>query len=407
MSSFLGLAFFHLLGTFVRAALGGLNWRQTIRSPASAWFGLTVLYGASLGLVGIGLMLGLGLWVWFSRKPIEQKTPPFLWPAIAVLAVVILARPWVPTMWDEFVWLSKSRLEALGFATGTHAALDLTQHLVPQGYPPLWATIVGWLSLGIDSLESDVTGGSIIVLLSAATAMEAWWERLRSTPRWLLAGLLATPMLWVHARSTYVDLPIGLLGLALLGHLIAGEFAVATVLAVMLSGLKDEGLAHVMAVSIGVFWVSSPRQLKLLAVPIAGVLTAGLWRVLTHLHGVVNEDHALTAPLWRWLPELGRLTMLHASDLATWGVFWSVALTSLLIAPGIESIRALRWALVLNFIFTSVALLCGPEQVRVFAENGTLLNRLLMQWWPYAAALVLLALPAYRSAPTRAQRATH
>ncbi len=404
MISFVGLAFFHLVGALLRAALGRVDWRQTVRSPASAWFGLTVLYGASLGVVGIGLMLGLAIWLWFARKPLAQRPVRYLWLSIAVVAVLILARPWVPTMWDEFVWLSKSRLEVLGFATGTRAALDVTQQLVPQGYPPLWATIVGWLSLGIDSLAADVTGGSLIVLLGAATAIEAWWERLRAAPTWLLAALLATPMLWVHARSTYVDLPLGLLGLALLGHLIAGEFALATVLAVMLSGLKDEGLAHVMAVSIGVLAVTTPRSFKLLAAPIAGVVTTGLWRVLTHLHGVVNEDHALTTPLWRWLPELGRLMVQHASDLATWGVFWSVSLTCLLIAPRTSVNRALRWALVLNFAFTSLALLCGPEQVRVFAENGTLLNRLLMQWWPYAAALVLIALPEYRQAPAQPER---
>ena len=44
--------------------------------------------------------------------------------------------------------------------------------------------------------------------------------------------------------------------------------------------------------------------------------------------------------------------------------------------------------LLLLFVFTAAALLSGPERVRVFAENGTLLNRLLLQLWPCAALVV-------------------
>jgi hypothetical protein len=55
--------------------------------------------------------------------------------------------------------------------------------------------------------------------------------------------------------------------------------------------------------------------------------------------------------------------------------------------------RALRVLLLGNLAFTLAALLVGPERVRVFAENGTLLNRYLVQLWPAAALLLLSALP--------------
>ena len=37
-------------------------------------------------------------------------------------------------------------------------------------------------------------------------------------------------------------------------------------------------------------------------------------------------------------------------------------------------------------------LVAGPPRVRAFAENGTLLNRVLVQLWPLAVALLLAAL---------------
>ena len=63
------------------------------------------------------------------------------------------------------------------------------------------------------------------------------------------------------------------------------------------------------------------------------------------------------------------------------------------------SVRALKVMLGLLLFFTAVALLAGPERVRVFAENGTLLNRVLLQLWPSAALLVVSGLRGSQPAP--------
>ena len=408
MISFVGLALLHLAGGLLRAAATRADWRQTLRSPASIWFALIALYALSLGLIGtvlgVALFIGLRSRLTVRFAPVEVAPPSALSPGAPwalALAVLILARPWVPTSWDEFVWLAKARLESLGFGTGARLALDASAHLVPSGYPPLWPAAVGWVSLGVDSLPAQVSAASLLVLMTLATAMEAWWPRLRSTPGWLVIAVLATPLFWVHARSTYVDLPLGLLAVALLGHVLAGELAAAVVLALVLSGLKDEGLAHVLA-TVGAVWLVSPRrEWRQLTPAVAAVLAAAGWRAAAQFGGITNEDHTLSAPLWRWLPDLGRLLAFHASDLASWGVFWAIAL-----AVGLRSTesstRALRLGLLLNLTLSGAALLCGPEQVRVFAESGTLLNRLLMQWWPAAAVMVLLE--GRRSAQAAAPR---
>jgi hypothetical protein len=88
------------------------------------------------------------------------------------------------------------------------------------------------------------------------------------------------------------------------------------------------------------------------------------------------------------------LLVLHATDVFSWGVFWAVTLAVLLLPSKDPIARALRWMLLFLVLFMAAALLGGPERVRVFAENGTLLNRLLIQLWPCASLLVLLGLRA-------------
>jgi hypothetical protein len=262
----------------------------------------------------------------------------------------------------------------------------------------LWPAAVAWVGLGVDSVSNHVSAGSLLVLLAAATALEAWWGTLQSkTWPWVLA-LAATPLVWVHARSTYLDLPMGLLSAALLGFALTEELAAATVLAVVLCAFKDEGIVHVLAASAAL-WLCAPRRsIKWLAPGLAGATTTALWRALTAANGITNVDHSVTLPAWRWSPDLVKHLALHASDVWSWGLFWGAAGAALVLPTTTATARALRWALGFNVALSSLALLSGPEQVRAFAENGTLINRLLMQWWPLAAVLVLTAEPVGRVA---------
>jgi hypothetical protein len=204
-----------------------------------------------------------------------------------------------------------------------------------------------------------------------------------------LAG--AAPLVWVHLRATYVDLPVGLLGLALLAALLQDRPPLsALLLAMVLAAVKDEGLGHVIAACLAAFAV---RRVKVVALPLfAALVTVATWRWLLRAHAVEVFDHALGVPEWRWGPRLAQLLWLHATDVFSWGVFWPVVLAvSLRRAPS-SAAWALRWLVVLDLLAISAAVLSGPERVRVFAENGTLLNRLLMQTWPAAVVLLWLGL---------------
>ena len=392
MIAILGLALFHLAGSTIRQLTTRCGWGVALRSPSSAWFAIAVAYACSLGVAGVGILVGLALVVTQSGS----FTPARLGRVWLLPFGLVLARPLVPTWWDEFVWLGKARFESLGFGAGVQAALDPTQHVIPAGYPPLWPSAVGWLSLGHDALETHVLAASLLVLLCAATALETL--SLRRPRLLIIAVLVSAPFIWLHARSTYVDLPIGLLGLAVVGLLLRSSNdrppLLAAVLAVVLAGFKDEGLAQVVAATGAALVVQGFRKWRLALPALLALLTMATWRWLVHSHGVPLFDHALGVPQWNWIPRLVELLALHASDVFTWGVFWAVTLAMLLTPSKDPSVRTLRVMLVLLLLFTVVAVLAGPERVRAFAENGTLLNRLLLQLWPCAAVLVITGLPA-------------
>lgn len=384
MVSLLGLALAHIAGALLRTMLTGAPLRHALKSPSSAWFALAVAYALSLGWAGALVLATLVAASLALRRRETSVAVP--WLAIAGLAGLVLARPWVPTQWDEFVWLGKARLESLGWGNVVAAALDPSQHLIPPGYPPLFPAAVGWLSLGQDSVNAHVLAASGLLWLSAASAVEAWTERV-GRPSMLALAVFATPLVWVHLRSTYVDLPVGLLGVALLGQVLrAGPAAVP--LAVVLVAFKDEGLGHVLAACFSALLVTRSWRVALPAV--AGLVTALIWRWLAHQHGVENSDHALGAPLWGWAGTLVKLAVLHATDVFTWGVFWAVALgCALPDRSPTGPARALKVLVGLDLLIIAAALLAGPERVRVFAENGTLINRLLLQVWPAAALLII------------------
>jgi hypothetical protein len=391
------------LGSGVRALATGLGWKQSLSSPASTFVGLALAYALSLGASGAGLVVMLGLGALLSRRAVQPIAAGARseWAVLALLAFVMFARPWVPTGWDEFIWLGKARFASQGFSAGVQAALDPAQHLIPAGYPPLWPLAVGWLSLGHDAVETHVLGASLLMLVCVAVALEAWREALSTSPRWAWALLLGAPLVLVHLRSTYVDLPVGLLGVALLGQLLSAEGAglPAVSFALCLAAFKDEGLAQVLAATVGALVLTRKRALVVPAV--AALVAVGTWRALVHFSGIPLFDHALGMPQWGELPHLVVLGVLHATDLFSWGVFWALAVALLFTRLPASSPRAVRVMLLCNGLFSTAALLMGPERVRVFAENGTLLNRLLVQLWPGAALLMLLAL---RPAPPISSR---
>lgn len=394
-----GLVLLHALGAVLIALASRTSWRAALARPSSALVALAALYLVSLGAPGVGVLVVAAVATRWRRPRTDLVPARFPWPAFVALAALVLARPWVPTQWDEYVWLGKARLESLGFGAGVRAALDASQQLIPRGYPTLWPSAVGWVSLGHDALSTHTLAASLLVLLALAAALDAWAPLLPDRLGWpAIAAVLAVPLAWVHMRSTYVDLPLGLLGVALLGQLLRGTDArppvEATALALVLVGFKDEGLAHVLAASAAAWLVVGRRggAWRLVVPTVLALVATGLWRWLERRAGVDNVDHALSAPYWPWVPTLAQLLWRHASELFSWGVFWAVALAVLLGRPDGDGPRALRWLLLADLTFIAVELLCGPERVRVFAENGTLVNRLLMQAWPAAAGAVLFAL---------------
>ncbi|MFT3707043.1 MAG: hypothetical protein QM817_05175 [Archangium sp.] len=397
----IGFLLIHAVGAVVLAVIDRRTPFDALRNPTSFFVGLALLFCGSLGAPGLAIALTLAFGIWLSPRRLEQTaaTPPAVFFAVcAAVALWILVRPWTPLYWDEFVWLAKARLGSLGFDAVTAASLDPAQQLIPAGYVPLWPAAVAWVSLGEDALDTHVLSATLLVLVCFAVALEAWWDVIARARGWAIVIVLAAPIALIHFRSAYVDLPVGLLGLALLGRLLDARAGLGSLaIAVCLAGFKDEGAAHVLAATIAAILAAKPEDVpwtpwwRRLGPLFAAIAVVATWRLLLSTSGVEVKDHALNAPQWGWLSSFGKLLLLHASDVFSWGVTWAVVFAVVARRMTDRQSRALRWLLVGNFLLLTTALLLGPERVRVFAENGTLLNRLLLQSWPAAAALILTA----------------
>ncbi len=389
MIAFIGAGLLQAFGAVLLSLASRVPLTTSLRSSRSFFAALALLYLVALsGWAAIVLVL-VGVYT-YKISPANTRIQTVSWLVLVALALVALARPSTPLYWDEFIWLSKARLAVFGFAAPATAALDPTLNLIPAGYPALWPLAVAWTSLGQDALSTQVVAGTLLVVACAAVALECWQKHLAQFSWKALALLVSSPLVFVHFRSTYVDLPVGLLALGLLGTLLEDDtvsFSGVT-LAVVLSGFKDEGLAYVLAATCAA--TVGARRLRWrqwipALVALASVLT---WRGLLAAHGVTAADHTFSSPDFWFLPKLLKLLFEHAFDLFSWGVFWAVAVFCLLIGHANAAQRSLRAMLALSGLFMASALLFGPERVRAFAENGTLLNRLLMQLWPAAAMLV-------------------
>jgi hypothetical protein len=355
--------------------------------------------------------------------------------AAAALTLVVICRPATPAYWDSFVWLAKARIESAGWGALRAAALDQSTDVVPSGYPLLWPLAASWLSMGGRSMEALAAGAAAMTLvtlmlfLDAAAGAAGLGRAARPTttadaaelapdePRWTALGLGlvgVTPLVFVHLRSAYADLPVGLLAATCTLRLARsverggdapGDLAVAAMTAAALAGMKDEGMAHVAALVVALIVVKvwklwSGERLPLapgMAVLAAAAIPFNGWRLLLASHHVVDADHAPSTPDFHAAGAIGRTVLGHLADTRSWGALWPIAFAcaALVLARGNTFRSATRLA---TFAFLAEgallvsAILFGPARVRVFAFEGTLVNRLLLQLAPAAGVMLMLAL---------------
>ncbi|WP_157068873.1 hypothetical protein [Sandaracinus amylolyticus] len=386
------------------AALGwaidrALRW-ELDRAGALGW-AIRIATGASLVLAAIVhplIALALGALVLVERRWARADAPGApAEPARAGLVVlgaaaaIVASRAPVPLYWDEHVWLAKVRMGALALR---QAALDPAADLIPRGYPIVGSLAEIAFAMGRDDVPSMIAGAATLLLLCLALALSTM--RADRRVAWALAIVLV-PLVWVHARSAYLDLPIGLLALAIAAGLARAErwaTCAAMIAAFLLAGCKDEGVVHALAIASAHVVASRDRRRDAArdsALVIAAALVATLgWRVLLVTHGVANRDHALEGA---GLSQAGALALELARamcDVRSWGLAWPIAIgaamASRLVSPRAS---ALAIAFVAQISALFVALLVGGERLTAFALGGTLANRWWMQVLPLAALLVV------------------
>ncbi len=357
------------------------------------------------------------------------RGPPWWAIAAATLTLVVVCRPATPAYWDSFVWLAKARIESGGWGALRTAALDQTTDVVPSGYPLLWPLAASWLSMSGRSMEALAAGAAAMTLVTLMLFLDTAADTagvgrgagddtgVAAEPRWAALGLAlvgVTPLVFVHLRSSYADLPVGLLAATCTLRLVRsversgdapGDLSVAAITAVALAGIKDEGMAHVVALVVALIVVKvwklwEGQRLPLapgMAVLAAAAIPFNGWRLLLRAHRVIDADHSLSRPDLQAAGAIGRTVLAHLADTRSWGALWPIAFAcaALVLARGSTFRAATRMA---TFAFLAEgallvsAIVCGPARVRVFAFEGTLVNRLLLQLAPAAGVMLMLAL---------------
>jgi hypothetical protein len=343
-----------------------------------------------------------------SRRVAERAMSPrelaLAWLGVAVLAVAATARSPTTLYWDEMVWLAKARLEASSPGALTVEALRVGTSAIPAGYPlfePLaTAALAGYgsetraLVFGAESLT--IVAGSLLVL----TAHGGRRQVRGHGDRVAAALACACPLVLVHLRSAYVDLELGMLAAALLLLLEARETRAGVVVAIALVAMKDEGIAHLLAVAAVVAVVATARGRKRDALHAALVALTGAacfvaWRARLLSSGVVDADHSLGAPSLARVPEVFRLALVQAGDVLAWGCLWAavagVAVAAIVRPSSVDGrarTRLLAVAAQASLLFG--AIVASPDRVMDFVHSGTLLPRLLVQLAPMS----MLALAA-------------
>ena len=342
------------------------------------------------------------------RAPLNVE--PFDLAAVAIVTLVAMLRPHAPIYWDEFVWLWKSRIAQTHWNALRDAALTPDAIVIPRGYVLLWSQLPAWLAAPFAIAPLTFTasiascGAAAIWLSFVGIVAREIDARARGAVLIAALALVTTPFLLVHLRSAYADLTIGFLvaaiALALASRTI--PIAVTCVLAIVATGAKDEGLAHIVAVVFvaGAIALRDRQREGALraAVPLAAAAVPFVaWRVLLRAHHMGPTQHRFDACAFREAPPLVTALAEHAFDLTTWGMLWPLAI-GVSIALGSrrdtrrspESTLALTAAAQLGILFAGLT--CGNASDREFAFDGSLLNRAFVQIAPMTVAMLAIVL---------------
>lgn len=415
-----------LLRLLVPASLGlVLVWLARSRERGRA--AVDPLHLASMGL-GLTCSFWLSPWlalVVLAMSAYAIRTSPALSPldsaelrviagALVVLAIVVLSRPAWPLFWDEHVWLTRAAAAAFDPRGFVDRALSPSTDLVPRGYPLFAAFATAQLAGFTPTPVALVAASTMVRVLAVAVFIvavvrHARRSRLREAVA-VLGVFFAAPLVFAHLRSGQWDISVGVLSATVLLSLLDGQLALATSSAVLVSGIKDEGSVHVIAVCLAYAFVHRGERDRRWLLPLAAaVAVAGTHRILVALHGAANDDHSVRTVAFGFFDDLPRLVVLHATDVVTWGLLPAVALVALARAARLRTTpltaptRTLLTALAFVLVADVLALLLGPDQVREFALEGTLLNRLALESLPLllVAAPELFAMPAPRALASR------
>jgi hypothetical protein len=434
-----------LLVALVAFALGWALDRRGVILPRGSFVRAPLLVLSTLVVAYVGFVAPLllpplaGAWLWARRSatsPAQSSTAgdgltasarttrrhlDVALAAGAFLVVALLLRPDTPCFWDAFVWLAKARFASRGPLALVQGGLTRGAFaFVPEGYPlfdPFAVAALGGFGSSSRAVVAGATGLELLAMgcFVGALAEERAQSRRESVTRlFVVTALLVTcPLVVVHLRSSYVDLPLGLL-LAALALLLPreGTGGACAILAMAMASLKDEGLAHVLVVAAlaGVRSFTRAREgardearslrARSAATAVAALAMADAWHLRLAAAHLVNSDHALSHPHLERIGTLIALAVDHLSDFTSWGALWVLALGAAAAttfgrrrAAASAPARRLATLLVADAVVVLAGLLVTPDRVMAFASGGSLLNRIAMQLAPLAALLVAAWLP--------------
>lgn len=388
--------------------------RQTARGPLlvlAALVGCYLLFAVPpLAAIAVALLAGLA---WQRNHaprapaslPPEALSPEFGLALFSFLLAMLVDRASTPAFWDAFVWLAKARYAAGGLGRLVAGGLGTTlPPFIPSGYPlfePLSVAMLAGFSARPESVVAGAIGLEVLatVLFLCAVADGPRSARTRRLATVTIV-LLASPLVFVHLRSSYVDLPLGLL-IGALATLLprSGTGVACAIVGVAAASLKDEGMVHVAAIALAgaLYGFANKRNEALvrrsLACGIAAATVTAGWHLRLHASGIADADHALSLPDWHRIGPLAGVAFAHVLEFRSWGALWIVGIGAV-VATAIDPRSAPRlamWFATLLALDTGalfVALLTTPGRVMEFATGGTLLNRLGIQLAPCAALLV-------------------